>query len=490
MTNDMQTRSRSEIAQGSFDSFAPLASQSLFWRAHYLAPSPMLEALPLLFWLSENIRPRIGVTIGLEDPVAWFAMCQSIQKLGLDTMCFGVDRNASDLSAVIGRSERHYAEFAQVLQMDHGRATDLLEDAEVDLLIINRSASMDLQDNLDMHWLPKMSDRGAVLFLAGGENLSSYVDRISEGAGYFMLNHEVGICLALRGPRHDDRIERLCQLRLGQPGYLAVRNVFTRMGELHRRTAEMDSSAHEDRAATDAGRVEAKTQIADLKERADTAARDLEAQDRKAAAHLDEIDRARQTERAEAAQKIAALQGDIAAAQAEADKNRRDLDERSKHAAALTRARDAAQTRASEQTAALEQATARLDQAEQSRQTQRADAEKRIDALQSALDEAEAIRQDLTDRAEADERQNNERFNDIAILGLELQAKEEELQEARAHDKGQIETLRQILHETQTQRDEARQRVDDLERSSSWRITSPLRRASLMVRRGEGRSDK
>lgn len=411
MTQDIQTGTRSDIAPGTFDTIVPLASQSLFWRAHYLAPSPMLEALPLLFWLGEALRPRIGVTLGLEDPVAWFALCQSVQKLGLDAMCFGVDPQADDLSAVTRRTSEHYTEFAQILQMDHGPAAELLEDGGIDLLIVTCPATMEMQDEIDAHWLPRVSDGGAILFLAGGEDLGPYIDRIAQG-GHFRLDHDKGFHLALRGSRHDDRVERLCRLRVGKPGYPVVRNVFMRMGELHSQTVRLESGEAEAGGTSHADQTAADNRIAALKERLDTATRDLETRER---------------ERAEAARKIATLENDLRVAR----------------------------TQATEQSAALEQATARLEK-------------------------AETARRDLTDRAEASERQTEERLKDIATLGLELQTREEELRVAR----DERDTARGERDAIRSECEEARQRVQDLETSSSWRITSPLRRASMMVRRG------
>jgi hypothetical protein len=413
MAQDIQARQRTEISDDSFDSFAPLASQSLFWRARHLAASPALGALPLLFWLVENIRPRIAVTIGLADPVAHFALCQAIQKLGLDSMSFGIAQPTEAVASVIAQNDENYPEFSHILQMGHGPAAAVLEDGKIDLLIVNRRADKALLDDLDQHWRPRMSNRGAILFMAGGDDFGTYCDGVANGAGCFTLDPVKGIRVVLCGTEHGDSLTRLCQLRLGRPGYSIVRNVFARVGELHSNTALLTEMARKSQVAAD-----------ELK------------------AGLTQIN---------------GLENQILA-----------------------------------QAATLEQARAEGVAAKKIFDIERTATREQIYMLKEQL-------QVLQQTADAAAQENQNRMNDIATLGLELRiretqtdkfetsasrpvdrdTKQSEAQSLRAQLQNQQDKQRQ----TEIERDEAVNRIKDLERSNSWRITAPLRRASLLVRR-------
>lgn len=435
MTNDLQRHAEQDIIDRSLDPVAPIASQSLFWRARYLAASPSLGALPLLFWLSENIRPAIGVTLGTADAVPHFALCQAVEKLGLEAMCFGIgmtDEAAEDPAAIQDYNETHYGDFSLLSYADQEEVQELLDEAQIDLLVVNRPATQALQDEIDTLWLPRLSDRAVVLFLRGGDNLRDYAASISRGAGQFSLDARKGICLALRGERQGDRLSRLCRLRVGQPGYLAVRNIFARAGELHSKTYEL---RRRDMGAPDSAQLAAlETQLSER----DASCRQL----------TDRLDR---------------KSAELESARAEVT--------------ALQKAQDAPRDRPAEQPDI--------------------DATRQGDAAEDT-GETEELRASLHKR----EQELEARFEDIAVLGVELKKLSTELEETRNRAAGHMReledatrnaqgkdhdlaTLRDILHQTERERDEARQRVMDLEGSSSWRITSPLRRASLMVRRGK-----
>ena len=425
MTKNLSRRTGQDIIDGSMDPVTPIASQSLFWHARYLAASPTLGALPLLFWLTENARPAIAVTLGIADAVPHFALCQAVEKLGLTALCLGMSAYGDtkhEIADIQAYNDTHYGDFSMLSQADNGQAAEILDDTEVDFLIVNIPATPALQDEIDSFWLPRMSDRAVILFLRGGENLREYATRIAGNDGQFNFDTEKGIHLVLRGARQNDRLARLCQLRIGKPGYLAVRNVFARVGELHSKTHEAEPRAP---AGPDA------------------------------AAHL----------------------GDLEAKLSD---------------------RDDACRRLSRQ---LEDARAEVDTLREAHGTMDA-ATLQNDAPDDAAD--------LRLRLSKSEQELENRFQDIAVLGSELKKLTTELEDTRnraakhmrtlesttrdtsqtiashkseldgsAHD---LALLRDVLSEVERERDEALQRVSDLESSSSWRITSPLRRASMMVR--------
>lgn len=62
----------------------------LLRRARYLEDSPFLHHLPFLFWLIDILRPRSIAQVGALDPVAYFAICQAMDKLNVEGHSFGI----------------------------------------------------------------------------------------------------------------------------------------------------------------------------------------------------------------------------------------------------------------------------------------------------------------------------------------------------------------------------------------------------------------
>lgn len=230
------------IQQPGADILTPLASRSLFWRARYLEDSPTLCHIPLLFWLTEAARPRIAVTLGVTDAVPHFAVCQAVDKLGMESLCIGVepapepDAKPADLSKQHDFNETNFAEFSQIVQEAPGKDSFLAAENKVDLLLINRPITQKLIETLDTHWLPHLSERSIIVVLHDGETAGhgSLFRHLSAAGSSFTCDLESRATVIFHGPEQNDRLQRLASLKPGLPGYLTARNIFARLGELHR----------------------------------------------------------------------------------------------------------------------------------------------------------------------------------------------------------------------------------------------------------------
>ncbi|WP_156026483.1 hypothetical protein [Sulfitobacter donghicola] len=242
-----RTTSQTNVQNYDFDTLAPVARPSLFWRLRHLAESKSLEFTPFVFWLTETLRPQITVTLGVADPVPHFAVCQGYDKLSLDGMCFGHEPlndagPAPDLSKIETQNAMEYGDFAILTSGPNEAVTDVLGNAEIDLLIINVALTDSLRTTLEQIWISKMSDRGAILFVGGGTGITDFSRQLTQGEGYFVLDATKSVVMALCGNKAPEQLNRLCQMKVGQRGYSTVRTVFMRMGEIARSTLNLQNA--------------------------------------------------------------------------------------------------------------------------------------------------------------------------------------------------------------------------------------------------------
>lgn len=483
-THSLTASPANGVQQPGTDILMPLASRSLFWRARYLEASPALCHIPLLFWLTETARPRVAVTLGVADAVPHFALCQAVDKLGLDSLCIGIepapeqDAKLADLTKQSDFNDANFAEFSQIVQDAPGKEGLLPPEGKIDLLLINRPVTQELIEALDSNWLPHLSERSIIVVLQGGETpgYGSFFRRLSATGNSFTCDLESRASVIFHGPEQNDRLQRLAGLKPGQTGYLAVRNIFARLGELHSNAERLAFKTRESRIA----RRQRDEKAADL------ASAQAEAQ--KLSAQYNERSSLVATAQAEAfdlRQAAAELEQQLQDSQARHQQEKELLN---KEISTLKESLSTAQT----ECGALRKQVAEQEQALSDRygdisalglelEARRQEKEllgKEISTLKESFGTAEAERQKLQKLAAEQEQTLSERYNDIAVLGLELQAKVGENSKLAE----EIETLKRMLGETETLRDAHAERVHDLENSTSWRVTAPLRKASLTLR--------
>ena len=162
-------------AQGVPSSLQSFLLRSMFWRPTWLADSSSVEHIPFALWLVEVARPRLVVEVGIGQAVTYFAFCQAVDRLRLDTRCHGL-YTSSDVRAASAEyeaarlhNEVHFAAFSRLSCCDVSQGPESFSAASIDLLHLNGTlASMEDFDA----WLPKLSDRALVL-IHGTENRES-----------------------------------------------------------------------------------------------------------------------------------------------------------------------------------------------------------------------------------------------------------------------------------------------------------------------------
>jgi hypothetical protein len=218
-----------------FDIVQPLSSKSLFWQATYLTGSDAIDCLPFLFWTVESAAPQVLVSLANDtDKTAetYFAMCQAVQRLALETRCFNVAPDDPD-SVIKRHNIDNFEDFSFLMMEPHAAAASRFGPQSIDLLYLDLAR---LPDDLAI-WQDKLSPRSVVLIHGAtnpdlAEARKTCLDQLGIKHIDFALSHGNGIDVIL-GTEVPARLERLSRLQLGVPGYSEVQKVFFRLGKAH-----------------------------------------------------------------------------------------------------------------------------------------------------------------------------------------------------------------------------------------------------------------
>ena len=178
-----------------------------YWTPDHLVKSAWLEHAPFAFWIIEATSPRVFVELGTHLGFSYFAVCQTVERLGLDTRAFALDTWEGDdhagfyseevFDGVRGTNER-YRGFSTLLRGYFNESLDLIEDGTIDLLHIDgRHGYEDVREDF-FSWVPKLSDRAVVLFhdiaeRANGFGVWRFWSEISSKYPSFAFDHEHGL---------------------------------------------------------------------------------------------------------------------------------------------------------------------------------------------------------------------------------------------------------------------------------------------------------
>jgi len=142
-----------------------------FWYPEFLGNSAWLEHAPFALWLTGASRPRRLVELGTRSGHSYFAFCQGVQSLALDTRCHAIEQWTGEAASpspalafrVLETHNRRYAGFSQLLTGSAEEALEAFGDGTIDLLHIEQGpVAADATRDFD-RWRPKLSDRAVVL---------------------------------------------------------------------------------------------------------------------------------------------------------------------------------------------------------------------------------------------------------------------------------------------------------------------------------------
>jgi SAM-dependent methyltransferase len=143
------------------------------WWPHHIDQSAWLEHTPLAAWLVPMLKPRVLVELGTHRAVSYLAFCQASAKLDVPAKCYAVDTwegdehagiYTEDIFKVVEKLNAQYGEFSTLMRCRFTEALPHFQDASIDLLHIDGLHTYEAVSEDFHNWLPKMSDRGIILF--------------------------------------------------------------------------------------------------------------------------------------------------------------------------------------------------------------------------------------------------------------------------------------------------------------------------------------
>jgi len=220
-------------------------SPSSFWFPERLCESAWIEHAPFAFWLVEAHRPATLVELGTHWGYSFFAFCQAVNALGLDTRCFAVDTWKGDdhagrydeevFASVYKHNESRYATFARLMRATFEEAVPSFAGGSIDLLHIDgRHFYDDVRHDFEC-WRSKLSPRAIVLFHDTAVHESEFgVHRLwtelRQQYPHFEFLHGHGLGVLGVGPQVGARLQALFEA--GKDAALAqqIRLAYARLG--------------------------------------------------------------------------------------------------------------------------------------------------------------------------------------------------------------------------------------------------------------------
>jgi hypothetical protein len=334
-------------------------SRALFWRPAYLESSPWLHHIPFAFWLVEALKPKVFVELGSHCGSAYFAFCQAVERLSLDTRCFAIEaRRETGVDAdlyeqVRAYNEAQYSSFSRLVRNSFDDAARHFSDGSIDLLHLDGLHTIEAVRHDLETWRPKLSTRAVVLF--HGTNIREHesgvfriIDELRWNYPVFEFDHGEGLAVVGLGPDQGEFMRRLFAAHEHDEAKRRVSDIFSRLGKccadtlLTRVLRERSKTAKEEAE-------QYKKQLNELRTVHGALAKSTESQAQELFRTQESLSALRNhsiSEKTQLQEQIALLNGVREDARADASRLKSQVDQLQAECSALLRAKDeAAQTR-------------------------------------------------------------------------------------------------------------------------------------------------
>jgi hypothetical protein len=241
--------------------FNPLDHPICFSYPLRVASTVWMEDVPFGMFLVDVMRPRMLVELGTFSGVSFCAFCQAVKELGTGTRCYAVDTWQGDphsgyygpevLSDLKSHHDPLYGGFSRLIQSTFDEAVCHFKDGSIDLLHIDGFHAYQAVRHDFETWLPKMSQRGVVLFHdINVRELDFGVwklwEEIKQRYPHFEATWGQGLGVLAVGNQQPDLLTFLCNSADGE--LTEVRDFFSQLGlglELARERDELTARLQE-----------------------------------------------------------------------------------------------------------------------------------------------------------------------------------------------------------------------------------------------------
>lgn len=232
------TRQRPQLPEP-IEERAELSIRHLVATPRYRVESPSLACIAAITWIFNIYRPRLSVNLSVGDGVAFFAGCQAVDRLQSSDLMHGhVQRDEIARDRVMRFNAENYAHFASLFDYADSIDKSRYRNASIDLIYveIGDPAQVDVTALVDK-WTPKLSGGGCIVIqhgcvtgVGGGVDGLPLPPDIAEGALAIHCGDTAGLVLL---PVGEDQPAPIVRLR-DAGGSTELDFVFSRLGLLHR----------------------------------------------------------------------------------------------------------------------------------------------------------------------------------------------------------------------------------------------------------------
>lgn len=188
--------------------------------------------VPFAFFITELLKPKVFVELGVHAADSYFAFCQGLDAVGPPSKAFGVDTFMGDehsgayaqsVYPDVAKMNAEMFPFSTILKERFETACEKFEDGEINLLHLDGCHTYEAVSRDVEMWLPKMATNGVMLLhdtvvREGGFGVWERWEKMKKTFPCYDFFHSNGLGMALVGPEQPDLLTGLCHLSTHSEG--------------------------------------------------------------------------------------------------------------------------------------------------------------------------------------------------------------------------------------------------------------------------------